>query len=125
MNQLPFPGNEVNSEHILYKKIDFIIENIKKNTYRTEINRELAIQFLEKPRYYLLSVHPILTFKNKIFDVHQKEIQSFIMENFNTDQMKGYNYPRQKTNTNFSRKPRRPNLFDKLTFIPQELNFVG
>lgn len=21
MNQLPFPGNEVNSEHILYKKI--------------------------------------------------------------------------------------------------------
>ncbi len=30
MNQLPFPGNEVNSEHILYKKIDFIIENIKK-----------------------------------------------------------------------------------------------
>ncbi|EMN49433.1 hypothetical protein LEP1GSC088_2024 [Leptospira interrogans str. L1207] len=89
MNQLPFPGNEVNSEHILYKKIDFIIENIKKNTYRTEINRELAIQFLEKPRYYLLSVHPILTFKNKIFDVHQKEIQSFIMENFNTDQMEG------------------------------------
>lgn len=30
MNQLSFPGNEVNSEHILYKKIDSIIENIKK-----------------------------------------------------------------------------------------------
>ncbi|MGJ4785113.1 hypothetical protein [Leptospira interrogans] len=33
MNQLPFPGNEVNSEHILYKKIDFIIENIKKKIH--------------------------------------------------------------------------------------------
>ncbi|EQA72982.1 hypothetical protein [Leptospira noguchii] len=89
MNQPFFPGNEINPKHPFYKWIDSIIENIKKNTFRTEINKKLAIQFLEKPRYYLLSVHPILTFKNKTFDVHQKEIHDFITENFNIDTMEG------------------------------------
>ncbi|EKO51316.1 hypothetical protein LEP1GSC132_4010 [Leptospira kirschneri str. 200803703] len=87
MTEPHFPGYEVNLKHPLYKKIDSIIENINKNLGRTEIDKKLAIQFLEKPGYYLLSVHPILTFKNKIFDVHQKEIQSFITENFNIDRM--------------------------------------
>ncbi|KXZ27831.1 MULTISPECIES: hypothetical protein [Leptospira] len=41
------------------------------------------------PGYEVNLKHPILTFKNKIFDVHQKEIQSFITENFNTDRMEG------------------------------------
>ncbi|EMK18188.1 hypothetical protein [Leptospira kirschneri] len=89
MTEPHFPGYEVNLKHPLYKKIDSIIENINKNLGRTEIDKKLAIQFLEKPGYYLLSVHPILTFKNKIFDVHQKEIQSFITENFNIDRMEG------------------------------------